>query len=95
MTAELSPEALTREVAEILSEQDTVEGVFVAAEPCLAHLETNDLFNPQRAVLLAELLLEIEAGLVVDPQRTVAVTLLLLLDCKRGRLGSSALRQSR
>ena len=43
MAEKLTPEALIGEVAEILSEQDTVEGVFVAAERCLTHLETNDL----------------------------------------------------
>jgi hypothetical protein len=95
MAEKLTPEALIGEVAELLSEQDTLEGIFAAAERCLAHLETNNLFDPERAVLAAALLLETTAALVVDSRRTVAAALPILLDRKRGRLGSSALSQSR
>ena len=60
-----------------------------------SHLETNDLFAPERALLLAALLLETASELAVDSQRTVTAALPTLLDRKRGHLGGSALAQFR
>ena len=93
MAERCTPEALIREVAAIVSQQDTLEGVFLAAERCLFHLESDALLDPGRAVQLAAFLLETAAELLVEAQPSVPTALLTLLDRKRGRIGATALSQ--
>jgi hypothetical protein len=89
----LAPDELVAQVAELLSQQETLAGVLDAVDFCLEVLSLQRVENTERTVLLTSFLLRFAAELILNPQRTVPAALTLLLARDRGRQGGAALAQ--
>lgn len=87
----LAPDELVAQVAELLSQQETVAGVLDAVDLCLEVLSSQRVENTERTVLLTSFLLRAAAELILNPKRTVPAAVALLLARDRSRQGGAAL----
>lgn len=90
----LAPDELVAQVAELLSQQETVAGVLDAVDLCLEVLSSQRVENTERTVLLTSFLLRAAAELILNPKRTVSAAVALLLARDRSRQGGAALAQN-